>query len=507
MFRRILVANRGEIALRVIRTARELGVETVAVFSDVDRRALHTRMAHHAVRLPGVLPADTYLRTDLILEAARSSGAEAIHPGYGFLSENAAFARAVTEAGLAWIGPPPAAIDAMGDKITSRRVMKDAAVPVVPGMTDPVADVDEAVRAAEEVGYPIALKAAAGGGGKGIRVVREPGELESAFRTASGEAQAAFGDGRLYIERFLENTRHIEVQVMFDQHGSAVHLGERECSIQRRHQKLIEECPSPIVDEALRARMGEVALQAGHAVDYEGAGTVEFLWAKEEFFFLEMNTRLQVEHPVTEMVTGLDLVEMQLRVAAGEPLGVAQEDVAFDGHAIEVRINAEDPMSGFLPSTGTIRNLRLPGGPGIRIDAGLYRGMEVGVSYDPMLAKVIAWAPDREKAIRRMMRALEELNVGGVRTGAPAALRVLANDDFRRGEFDTAFLEALDLSPARGEAAEVAAIAAVIERWTRARRLALAPEAGERRAWRARGMRGLGEWSARAGRSAEEEIL
>ncbi len=491
MFERILIANRGEIALRVIRTAREMGIECVAVYSDVDRSALHTRMADVAVPLHGTLPSETYLDIDAILDAARATRAEAIHPGYGFLAENAEFARRVEAAEIAWIGPPPAAIEAMGDKITSRRIMKEAGVPVVPGLTDPVLDVPAALAASEEIGYPIALKAAAGGGGKGIRIVPEPDAMESAFRTAAGEAQSAFGDGRLYVERYLERPRHIEVQVMFDNHGNSVHLFERECSIQRRHQKLIEECPSPIVDDELRERMGEVALRAGRAVDYRGAGTVEFLWSKGEFFFLEMNTRLQVEHPVTEMVTGRDLVRDQLRVAAGEPLGYAQEDVTMSGSAIEVRINAEDPALGFLPSTGTIKNLRWPGGPWVRIDSGLFRGLVVGLAYDPMLAKVIVWGVDRATAIARMVRALEELHVGGVRTGAPAALAVLEDTRFREGDFDTQLLESMDLTAPRPDDEAVAAIAAAFHRQHLARRRALAGSHGDRRPWLDRARRSL----------------
>ncbi len=483
MFQRILIANRGEIALRVIRTAREMGIETVAVFSEPDRNALHTRMADRAVPLGGAAPGDSYLRIDKILEAAKRTGAEAIHPGYGFLAENADFARAVTEAGVAWIGPPPDAITSMGDKIISRRVMTKAGVPVVPGLTDPVASPEEALAAAEEIGYPVALKAAAGGGGKGIRIVREPGEMEGAFRTASGEATSAFGDGRLYPERYLDRPRHIEVQVLFDRHGNGVHYGERECSIQRRHQKLIEECPSVVVDEALRAEMGETALQAGRAVGYEGAGTVEFMWSAGEYYFLEMNTRLQVEHPVTEMVTGVDLVREQLRVAAGEELGYGQEEVHFEGHAMEVRINAEDPAAGFVPSTGTIRNLRMPGGPWVRTDSALFRGMEVGLAYDPMLAKIIVWAVDRPGAIARMQRALEEMNVGGVRTGAPAALRVLREPAFQAGDFDTHFLEGLDLTATSGEEDALAAATAAIRRHHQARRSALETSSADRAAW------------------------
>ncbi len=491
MFQRILIANRGEIAMRVIRTAREMGIESVAVYSDLDRTALHTRMADIAVPLGGSLPHDSYLSMAKLVDAARATRSEAIHPGYGFLAENANFARAVEEAGIVWIGPPPGAIAAMGDKITSRRLMKAAGVPVVPGLTDPVADAAQAVLAAKEVGYPIALKAAAGGGGKGIRVVREPGAMEGAFRTAAGEAQAAFGDGRLYLERYLDRPRHVEIQVLFDEHGNGVHLFERECSIQRRHQKLIEECPSPVVDAVLRAAMGEVALRAGRAVDYRGAGTVEFLLSKGEFFFLEMNTRLQVEHPVTEMVTGLDLVREQLRVAAGETLGFEQADVAMRGWAMEVRINAEDPTNGFLPSTGTIQNLRWPGGPWVRIDSGLFRGMEVGLNYDPMLAKIVVWGPDRATAIARMTRALQEFHVGGVRTGAPAALAVLEDARFRAGDFDTHLLESMNLTawPAAYEA--VAAVVAAVHRRNLARRRALSDSAGERRDWLARSRRSL----------------
>ena len=498
MFRRILIANRGEIALRVIRSAREMGIETVAVYSDGDARALHTRMAHAAVALNGRTPGQSYLDMDKILRAARENGAEAIHPGYGFLSENALFARRVTEAGLVWIGPPPSAIETMGDKIVSRRAMQAAGVPSVPGVTDPVANAVVAREIAEQVGYPVAIKAAAGGGGKGIRVVRKPEELESAFRTAAGEAVSSFGDGRLYIERYLDRPRHIEIQVLFDQHGQAVHLGERECSIQRRHQKLVEECPSVVIDAATRAAMGEVALRAGHAVGYQGAGTVEFLWSGGEFFFLEMNTRLQVEHPITEMVTGIDLVREQLRIAAGEPLGYEQSDVHVSGHAIEVRINAEDPLNGFVPSTGVLQNLRAPGGPWVRLDTAMYRGMEVGLDFDPMLGKLIVWGADRDQAIRRMCRSLQELNVGGVRTGAPAALAVLQHPDFVRGDYDTHFLESLDLSPPP-EWKPLVAIAAAIHRHHLARRSALSSDANARSAWSARGRRDLASFVRRAG--------
>ena len=499
MFERILIANRGEIAVRILRTARELGVECVAIYSEADTKALHTRLADHAVALGGRSPAESYLDQDKVIAAALQSGAQAVHPGYGFLAENADFARKVTEAGLAWIGPPPEAISSMGDKIESRRLMDASGVPVVPGLTDPVDDPEAALEAAAEIGYPIAIKAAAGGGGKGIRIVREPGEMEGAFRTASGEAVAAFGDGRLYLERYLDRPRHIEIQVMFDQHGGDVHFFERECSIQRRHQKLVEEAPSPVIDEATRAQMGEVALRAGRAVGYEGAGTVEFLWSGGEFFFLEMNTRLQVEHPVTEMVTGVDLVREQLRVAAGEPLGYGQDDLELRGHSIEVRVNAEDPLNGFLPSIGTLHNLRAPGGAWVRLDSAMHRGMEVGLDYDPMLGKLIVWGADRDQAIRRMRRAIEEMNVGGVRTSLPAALAVLEHEQFVRGDIDTHFLEGLELAPpARWE--ELVAAAAAQHPHDQAPPPPLEPRASDREGWTRRGLDGTGVHVRRADR-------
>jgi acetyl-CoA carboxylase, biotin carboxylase subunit len=498
MFKRILIANRGEIALRVIRTAREMDIETVAVYSDWDAKALHTRMAHVAVPLGGNIPSETYLVMDKIIAAAKSTGAEAIHPGYGFLSENAKFARLVRDSGLVWIGPPPEAIEAMGDKIKSRRAMKAAGVPVVPGLTDPVDDAAAARKAAESIGYPIALKAAAGGGGKGIRIVQDASQMESAFRTASGEAKSSFGDGRIYLERYLDKPRHIEVQLLFDRHKNGVHYGVRECSIQRRHQKLLEECPSVVIDAKTREAMGEVAVKAGRAVGYENAGTVEFLWSKGEFYFLEMNTRLQVEHPVTEMVTGTDLVREQIRVAAGEKLGYGQDAITWNGWAIEVRINAEDPGNKFLPSTGTIRNLRMPGGPFVRLDLGLYRGMEVGVNYDPMLGKLIVWGKTRDEAIARMIRSLQEMNVGGVRTGAPAALAVLEDVRFQKGDFDTHFLESLDFSAGRRDRDGIVAAAAAIFRHHKARVRALGTNASDRTAWVSRSRRGLSTYAQRA---------
>lgn len=501
MFRRILIANRGEIALRIMRTAREMGIECVAVYSEFDSGALHTRLADAAFSLGGDLPSESYLDIDKILAVAKKSGAEAVHPGYGFLAENARFAKAVNGAGLAWIGPPPSAIEEMGDKIVARRCMQEAGVSLVPGLVDPVADAEAAIEAAKGLGYPVAIKAAAGGGGKGIRIVHDPSEMESGFRTAAGEAESAFGDGRLYLERYVLEPRHVEVQVLFDAKGNGVHLGERDCTVQRRHQKLIEESPSPVVDGELRKRMGEAALKAARSVGYVGAGTVEFLYTEAggspEFFFLEMNTRLQVEHPVTEMTTGIDLVREQLRVAAGEELGYDQSAITFRGHSIEVRINAEDPLNGFVPSTGTIRNLRLPGGPWVRVDSSLFRGMEVGLNYDPMLAKIIVWGPDRDTAIARMRRALSEMNIGGVRTSAPAAMAVLEDGRFQTGRFDTHLLESVALLGDNIGGVRAAAIAATVKRFKSARRRALAGGGGARAGWieRARGL--SGQWSGR----------
>ncbi|HET6201182.1 MAG TPA: acetyl-CoA carboxylase biotin carboxylase subunit [Planctomycetota bacterium] len=467
MLKKVLVANRGEIALRVVRTCRERGIRTVAVFSEADRSALHVRFADEAVEIGPAPPRESYLRIDRILEAAKRTGADSVHPGYGFLAQNAEFAEACEGAGLVFVGPPPSAMRAMGDKVSSRRTMVAAGVPIVPGTVDPVATPEEAARVAEGIGYPVALKAVGGGGGKGIRRVARAAEIASSFRTASGEAAAAFGDGRLYVEKYLEAPRHVEVQVLADAQGACVSLGERECTIQRRHQKLIEETPSPAIDEGTRRAIEEAAVRAAKAVGYRNAGTVEFLFQDGAFHFLEMNTRLQVEHPVTEMATGLDIVAEQLRIAAGEPLGY--ESVARRGHAIEVRVNAEDPEAGFAPSAGVVRNLRLPAGPFVRTDSALYRGLEVTLHYDPILAKVIAWAPTRAEAIARMERALQELHVGGVRTGGPFALRVLRDPAFRRGEFDTHFLErfAPPADPSREEV--VALLAAAVAKGARER--------------------------------------
>ncbi|MCA8972379.1 MAG: acetyl-CoA carboxylase biotin carboxylase subunit [Planctomycetes bacterium] len=458
MFRRILVANRGEIAVRVLRTARELGIEVVAVCSEADRDALHVRMADHAVVLGGPAPADSYLRTDRILDAAAATGAEAIHPGYGFLAENAGFADAVRDAGLVFVGPSGDAIRRMGDKIAAREAAAAADVPVVPGINQEGADAEALVRFAREIGFPVMLKAAAGGGGKGIRIVRDEKELAEAAKLASAEARGAFGDGRVYLEKFVTRPRHVEVQILADRHGKVVSYGERECSVQRRHQKLVEETPCAALTEATRADMCEAARRVTAAIGYEGAGTVEFLFSEGEFYFLEMNTRLQVEHAITEEVYGVDLVAEQLRVASGE---AANDPGEARGAAIEVRINAEDPAT-FFPSLGTIERLRLPGGLGVRVDSALYPGLEVTPYYDSMLAKLIVWAPTRDAAISKMLRSLGELRIAGVMTSVPVAAKALRSEPFRSGDYDTGILEKIADQPgiAASLDSDIAAIAA-----------------------------------------------
>src|SRR4051812_15173884 len=437
MFTKVLVANRGEIAVRVIRALEELDVASVAVYSDLDRDALHVRRAGEAYRLGGPTAAESYLNVERILAAARESGAEAIHPGYGFLAENAAFARACEEAGIVFIGPPASAIDAMGSKTRARELMRAAGVPIVPGTTEPVATVDDARAIIDaEIGYPVAVKAAGGGGGKGFRVAQSEAELQSAFEGSAREGEKFFSDPTVYLERYLPDPRHVEVQVLADGHGTTIHLGERDCSIQRRHQKLIEESPAPpwVVDEALRERIGGIAVEAAKAVGYRGAGTIEGLLADGEYFFLEMNTRVQVEHCVTEMVTGIDIVREQLKIAAGEPLGYRQEDVILRGHAIECRINAEDASKNFAPAPGRIGSYREPAGPFVRVDSGAEAGYEVLPLYDPMIAKLIVWDVDREASTARMLRALSEYEIGGLKTLIPFHRALLATEQWQRGE-------------------------------------------------------------------------
>ncbi|MEO6444433.1 MAG: acetyl-CoA carboxylase biotin carboxylase subunit [Gemmatimonadaceae bacterium] len=433
MFTKILVANRGEIALRIIRACQELGVRSVAVYSDADAQAPHVREADEAVHIGPAPSSESYLLGDRLVEVALRVGAEAIHPGYGFLSEREWFSRAVRDAGLAFIGPPPEAIAAMGSKTSARQLAINAGVPVVPGTTTDLASAAEAAEVAERFGYPILLKAAAVGGGKGMRVVREAGEVASALESARREAKNAFGDDAVYVEKYIEGPRHVEIQILADQHGTVLSLGERECSVQRRHQKMIEEAPSIAVSPELRRRMGETAVDAARAAGYVNAGTCEFLLDRDgHYYFLEMNTRLQVEHPVTELVTGIDIVQWQIRIAAGERLPFPA-DIAPRGWALECRITSEDPANGFLPSTGRIDYLHLPAGPGVRWDGGIEAGSVVGLHYDPMLAKLIVWGADREQAIARMHRALGELTIVGVETSREFHLRVMEDEEFRRG--------------------------------------------------------------------------
>ncbi|MBI2678061.1 MAG: acetyl-CoA carboxylase biotin carboxylase subunit [Candidatus Koribacter versatilis] len=470
-FKKVLVANRGEIAVRIIRACRELGIASVAVYSDVDRGALHVRRALEAYPIGPAAASESYLRIDKLIDVAKKSGADAIHPGYGFLSENASFARACRDAGIKFIGPTPEAMELMGSKTSARQAMQQAGVPFVPGSAKGLATIEEARRVAAEVGYPLMLKAAAGGGGKGMRLVRSEKDLPAAYDAAQSEAERAFKNSEVYIEKLIEDPRHVEVQIFGDEHGSLLYLGERECSIQRRHQKVVEESPSPIVNDEMRRRMGEVAVRVGRAAGYTNAGTVEFLVDKEkDFYFLEMNTRLQVEHPVTEFVTGLDLVHLQMRVAAGEKLPFRQEDVQLRGHAIECRVYAEDPENNFLPSPGRIQKLTLPSGPGVRNDSGMYEGWTVPLDYDPLLAKLIAHAPTRAQAAARLERALSEYFVGGIRTNLSLFRAVLRHPDFIAGRLATGFLDRMLAGQAKGAAedkgngehAMIAAIAAAI---------------------------------------------
>ena len=468
MFEKVLIANRGEIAIRVARTLKEMGIGSVAVYSEIDRDAPHVREADEAYLIGPAVPAESYLNILKIIETAKEAGAEAIHPGYGFLAENADFARACAEAGIVFIGPPPEAIEAMGSKTRAREIMAEAGVPIVPGATEPAKDVEAAKRQAEEAGYPVACKAAGGGGGKGFRVAMTPDDLEEAFEGAAREGEKFFSDDRVYVERYLEDPRHVEVQVLADSHGNVIHLGERDCSVQRRHQKVIEEAPGPQVDAEMRERIGKIATDAAAAVGYRGAGTVEGMQVGEEYFFLEMNTRVQVEHCVTEMVTGVDIVREQVLVAAGEALSVAQEEVELRGHAIECRINAEAAHKNFAPAPGTIAGYREPAGPGVRVDSGVEAGSEVTPMYDPMVAKLIVWDVDREHATRRMLRALGEYEVGGLTTLIPFHSAILATEQWAKGETCRDLMEDREwlktTAPAEAEAPAVAEGAEAVAR-------------------------------------------
>lgn len=463
MFKKVLIANRGEIAVRIVRACRELGIASVAVYSDVDRASLHVRKADEAYPIGPAAASESYLNIERTIDVAVRSGAEAIHPGYGFLSENSKFAQACADAGVKFIGPTAAAMEMMGSKTRGRQVMEGAGVPLVPGTFHALSSVQEALETASKIGYPVMLKASAGGGGKGMRLVHTPEQVEPALEAAQSEAQRAFGNGEVYLEKAIVNPRHVEMQVLTDEHGNTVYLGERECSIQRRHQKVLEESPSPIVDSAMRQKMGEVAVRVAQTANYTNAGTVEFLVDEQNnFYFLEMNTRLQVEHPVTEIVTGLDLVHLQLRIAAGEKLPFLQRDVQLRGHAIECRIYAEDPDNNFFPSPGKITLLLAPSGPGIRRDSGMYEGWIVPTEYDPLLAKLIGYGTDRCQAISRLSRALNEYFVGRIKTNISLFRRIFHDQDFLDGRVDTGFLDRLlKSSPTEGpdNNADIAAIA------------------------------------------------
>jgi acetyl-CoA carboxylase biotin carboxylase subunit len=455
MFDKVLIANRGEIALRVIRACKEMGVRTVAVYSEADRDSLHVRFADEIVCIGPPRASESYLNAPRIISAAEVTGAEAIHPGYGFLAENADFAEACESCGLKFIGPGADLISQMGDKAAAREAMLKAGVPVVPGSLGAVDSAEDALSVAREIGYPVMVKASGGGGGKGMRLANDDEELGKAFEAAAGEAEASFGNREVYLEKLIHSPRHIEMQVLCDSVGGAVYLGERDCSVQRKHQKLIEEAPSPAVDEDLRLKLGEAAIRGAVSVGYENAGTVEFLMdADGSFYFIEMNTRVQVEHCVTEMVTGIDIVREQIRVAAGEPLSVTQQDVAITGHAIECRINAEDPDRDFAPSPGTIEAINIPGGPGIRVDTHAYAQYVIPPYYDSLIAKLVAYGPDRDHAVQRMLRALDEFIIEGVNTTIPFHRKAVGSDLFRSGDFDTGFVDRLANPEASRNAAE-----------------------------------------------------
>jgi acetyl-CoA carboxylase biotin carboxylase subunit len=497
-FDKILIANRGEIAVRVIRACEEMGIWSVAVYSDADREALHVRFAREAFHIGPPPSTESYLNIDRLIDVAKRSGAEAVHPGYGFLAENPGFARACREAGLAFIGPPPEAMEAMGDKVRAREIMTKAGVPVVPGTPPLPPDPDRVAPLADEIGYPVLLKASAGGGGKGMRVVSDAAELPSLLAQARGEAASAFGDDTVFIEKFVQRPRHIEIQVLADAHGRCVHLGERECSIQRRHQKLIEEAPSPVVDEATRQRIGELGVKAASAAGYVGAGTVEFLRGEDgSYYFMEVNARLQVEHPVTECVYGVDLVKAQIQVAGGEDLPFSQEGLVPHGHAIECRIIAEDPERNFMPAPGTIRGLRVPTGPGIRDDGGIYAGYTVPIHYDPLLSKLIAYGRDRDEAVARMARALDEYRIDGVKTSIPFHRKVMSLPAFLEGDLHTGFVQEHPELTSRDEdpwLEDVAVVSAAVAHFRRieqaSARAAETGPASTRSAWKWGGRRG-----------------
>jgi acetyl-CoA carboxylase biotin carboxylase subunit len=461
-FKKVLIANRGEIAVRICRACREMGITTVAVYSEVDRNALHVRYADEAYYIGPAPASESYLRIDKIIEVALKSNCDAIHPGYGFLAENSEFVNACNKNNITFIGPNTQSMYILGDKTRARQKMAQADVPIVPGIKDPVKDLDDALRIADEIGYPIMFKASAGGGGKGMRLIRSKDEFKAVYDLAKGEALNAFGDDRMYIEKAIEKPRHVEVQIARDKYGTGIHLFERECSIQRRHQKVIEESPSMAINDEVRYKMGEAAVKAVAAADYDSVGTVEFLVDKDmNFYFLEVNTRVQVEHPVTELVTGIDIVKLQIGIAEGKPLPIKQEDVRQYGHAIECRIYAEDPDKNFMPSPGIIEGLRLPGGPGVRVDTGVYEGAEIPIYYDPMAAKLLVWAKDRNAAIARMQRALSEFIVKGIKTTIPFHQKVLRNQDFIDGNISTDFVDKEVLEkPQPREGSSVAAIAA-----------------------------------------------
>ena len=490
MFTKVLVANRGEIAMRVLRALREMKIESVAVFSDADRTSPHVRYADEAYYIGPAPSAKSYLNIEAIIDVAKRSRAQAIHPGYGFLAENSAFAEACEESNIIFVGPSSRAITLLGDKTKARAAMKKAEIPIVPGSEDPIKDVDEAKSVCDEIGYPVILKAAAGGGGKGMRKIATPDQLAGALNTAMSEAGSSFDDSRIYVEKFIENPRHIEFQILADSCGNVVHLGERECSVQRRHQKMVEESPSCAVDQSLRERMGAVACRVVTAAGYTNVGTVEFLLDRERnFYFLEMNTRLQVEHPVTELVTGIDIVKQQFLIAAGGELALTQEEISLRGAAIECRISAEDTFNDFMPSTGRITRLIEPGGPGIRLESGVFEGLEISLYYDPLIAKLLTWGETREEAISRMKRALQEYWIHGIKTTIPFHMKILQTDQFSSGDYDTGIVEAIrnQLRPEEVDPSVVAVAAAIMAHRGKKARLPKKISVRPQNAWKVSG--------------------